>query len=199
MRYASFTFMGSADPIREPRRKFTADEVHRMLDAGVLEEGPGLELLEGDLVVMSPQGPPHSALADELRMRLMQALGDGHHARTHCPVDAGPYSQPEPDVALVRGLPKDFASHHPTPEQTLLVVEIARSSLPRDRNKAPIYARAGFAEYWLFDLENERVEVHHAPRAGQYTQLDLATSQDRLPIPGTESTLDLSTIFALLR
>jgi Uma2 family endonuclease len=199
MRYASSTLMGSTDPFHEPRRKFTADEVYRMLEAGILEEGPGLELLEGDLVIMSPQGAPHSGLADFIRIRLEEALGAGHYARTHCPVDAGPYSQPEPDVALVRGRAEDFLAHHPTAEQTLLVVEIARSSRPRDRKKAPIYARAGFPEYWLFDLEKERVEVYRVPEAGHFRDQSMATKTDLLRIPASESVIDLAVIFALLR
>jgi Uma2 family endonuclease len=200
MRYASSVFM-PPDPVHEPRRKFTADEVYRMLDAGILEEGPGFELLEGDLVVMSPQGPPHSGLADVIRLRLEEALGVGrYYARMHCPVDAGPHSQPEPDIALLqRGRAEDYVSRHPTAEDTLLIVEVARSSLPRDRNKARIYAKAGFPEYWLFDIEARTVEVFKNPdAAGRYRARSIATAANTLTIPGSRATLDLGALFALL-
>lgn len=199
MSYALSVPVASPDPIHEPRRKFTADEVYRMLDAGILEEGPGLELLEGDLVVMSPQGPPHAGFAELVRERLLQALGPGHNARTHAPVDAGPYSQPEPDVALVRGRAEDYLSRHPTAADTLLVVEVARSSLPRDRRKARIYAQAGFPEYWLFDVEARTVDVHRDPDGvGAYRNVRTATSGDRLAISGSIAELDLAALFALL-
>ncbi|MBK8996948.1 MAG: Uma2 family endonuclease [Myxococcales bacterium] len=199
MSYAFTVPVASPDPFHEPRRKFTADEVYRMLDAGILEEGPGLELLEGDLVVMSPQGAPHAGFAELLRERLLQALGPGHNARTHAPVDAGPHSQPEPDVAVVRGRPEDYLTRHPTAADTLLVVEVARSSLPRDRRKARIYAQARFAEYWLFDVEQRSVLVHRDPDGvSSYGQVLALGAADRLPVPGTQAELDLGALFALL-
>lgn len=199
MSYAFTIPVASPDPFHEPRRKFTADEVYRMLDAGILEEGPGLELLEGDLVVMSPQGPPHTSFADIVCARIEAVMGRSHFGRMHSPVDAGPFSQPEPDVAVVRGRPEDYLTRHPTAADTLLVVEVARSSLPRDRRKARIYAQAGFPEYWLFDVEQRSVLVHRDPDGvSAYGQVLTLGAADRLAVPGTPSELDLGALFALL-
>jgi Uma2 family endonuclease len=198
MRYASRSPMSIRAP--EPNRhKFTRDDVERMLAAGILEARAGVELLEGDLVVMSPQNPEHSGLADVLRARVEAALGSGFYARTHAPVDAGLYSQPEPDVALLRGRPEDFVTRQPAAEDTLLVIEIARSSLPRDRRKARIYATGGFAEYWLFDLERQEVHVHRHPESsGEYSQVDTLHADGVLTVPGATVGLPLAPLFDLL-
>jgi Uma2 family endonuclease len=199
MRYADSIPMANTDPGREPRRPFTSSEVSRMLEVGILEEGSGVELLEGDLVVMSPQDARHSGLTDVIRARLEAAVGARHYARTHSPVDAGAYSQPEPDVALVRGRAEDYVARHPTAEDTLLLVEVARSSLPRDRKKARVYAKAGFAEYWLFDIEARTAEVHREPDGvGGYRSRVTLTEAHRLAIPESERKLDLGGLFALL-
>lgn len=169
-----------------------------MLDAGVLEEGPGLELLEGDLVVMSPQGASHAGFVELVRNRLLELAGPGYTTRAHAPVDAGPHSEPEPDVVLLRGRVEDFLGRHPNAEDTVLVVEVARSSLPRDRDKARIYAAAGFAEHWLFDLDSRSVELHRNPVGGTYQHRQIATQRERLQVPTCEAELDLASLFLLL-
>lgn len=170
-----------------------------MLALGILEDEPGVELLDGDLVVMSPQGSAHSGLTEIIRARLEEATAPALHARTHAPVDAGPHSQPEPDVALVRGPREAYLSRHPAAADTLLVVEVARSSLPRDRQKAIVYATARFPEYWLFDLEARCVEVHSDPDgAGSYRVHRIATTNDSLAIPGSDAVIALGALFTLL-
>jgi Uma2 family endonuclease len=198
MRYASSVPMPASE-VHEPRRKFTRDEVDRMLALGILADEPGVELLEGDLVVMSPQGSAHSGLTEIIRARLEAATAPRLHARTHAPVDAGPHSQPEPDIALVLGARETYLSRHPAAADTLLVVEVARSSLPRDRKKAFIYAGASFREYWLFDLESRTVEVHSDPDdQGRYRMHRIASERDSLAIPDSDSVLELAPLFALL-
>jgi Uma2 family endonuclease len=188
----------AASQLHHPRRKFTRDEVERMLALGILEDAPGVELLDGDLVVMSPQGCVHSGLAEVIRALLEAATTPACHTRTHAPVDAGAHSQPEPDVALVRGPRESYVSRQPTSADTPLVVEVARSSLPRDREKASIYARASFPEYWLFDLDSRTVEVHSRPEGGRYRDRRRATAEDSLSIPESDEVLALGPLFALL-
>src|SRR5437868_3260205 len=135
-----------------PRRRFTVDEVHRMLEDGILHEDEPVELLDGELVVVSPQGPAHASLLAGLNPRLAQAYAGPAHVRAHLPLDLRPYNLPEPDLAVISGDPQDYRDHHPRAGEVWLVVEIARTSQELDRKKAIIYAAAGIPVYWLIDL-----------------------------------------------
>lgn len=171
-------------------RRFTAEDVFRMLEAGILSEDEPLELLEGELVVVSPQDPLHAATASEIEHLLERHGPPGTFARAHSPIAAAPDSMPEPDVALIRGRRLDFARRHPTAEDLLLVVEICRTSQVADRHKEAVYARAGVPLYWLVDLATRRLHVHSAPRPdGQYDEHQSYTEGDRVPVPGTGATL----------
>jgi Uma2 family endonuclease len=108
-----------------PRHRFTAADVHRMLEVGVLDARSPVELLDGELVEVSPQGPRHSRLTVMIRELLATAFGPGFHLQDHSPIDAGPHSLPEPDVAVVRGDPRDLLDRHPTGAELALVVEVS--------------------------------------------------------------------------
>lgn len=171
-----------------PRRRFTADEVDRMVQAGVLSEDDPLELIDGELVVVSPQGPPHASVKNAVLRALGQAYaGSDAHVRSQDPLDLDEVSRPEPDVAIVRGSPLDYATRHPTGADTLLVVEVAWTSHDVDRAKASVYARAGVPVYWLLDLRARRLEVHEQPRAdGTWSRVTLLGEDQALELPGAE-------------
>lgn len=174
----------------QTRRRFTADEVLRMLHSGVLSEDEPLELLEGELLVVSPLGPEHSSLTEVIREALEEAWGAGVHTRCHSPVSADPHSLPEPDVAVVRGAARDYLGRYPEGKDLLMVVEVSRTSQPTDRAKAAIYARAGVPVYWLVDLAARRVEVRSEPLSeGRYGRLETYAEEGNLPLPGTETAL----------
>ncbi len=171
-------------------RRFTADEVLRMVRGGVLSEDEPLELLEGELVVVSPQGPEHSSVAEVIRRALEEAWGPAVHTRCHSPIAADPHNLPEPDVAVVRGAPRDYLGRYPTGGDVLLVVEVSRTTQATDRAKAAIYARSGVPVYWLVDLAARRAEVRSEPLPdGRYARLETCQEDDRLQLPGTEATL----------
>ena len=114
-----------------------------------------------------PQDPQHASVNAELAARLAP-LFPGHHARTGMPLECGHASRPEPDLAIVRGRPLDWASGHPAGGDTALVVEVARTSHARDAYKASIYAAAGTPEYWILDLVARRLQVHTEPGPSGY-------------------------------
>lgn len=155
-------------PLDIPRHRFTADEVLRMVDVGILTKDDRLELLDGELIVVSPQGSFHSALTARIHRLLEGVFGAGFHARDHSPLHLGPHDLPEPDVAIVRGEADDYLHRHPGGADVVLVVEVAVSSLRADRAKATLYARAGVPEYWLVDVEGREVVVHRHPDAADY-------------------------------
>lgn len=174
------------------RRKLRGDEVLAMVEAGILDEDEPVELLDGELVVVSPQGPPHASTAAEVAARLRSAYGDGFHARLHSPVVAGPHSLPEPDVAVVRGTALDYRHRHPVAADTALVVEVSSSSRRTDRRKAAIYAAAGYAAYWIVDVVAGRLEVRTGPGPDRaYGVETLLGPDDSVTPPGARAAVAL--------
>lgn len=144
-------------------RRWRRVEYERLVDLGIFV-GERLELLDGLLVVREPQGSPHAAIAAQVGQVLASAFGAGWHPRLHAPIALGEDSEPEPDVAVVAGTPRDYVGAHPS--TAALVVEVADSSLRLDRRlKSGLYARAGLPEYWIVNLVDGALEVHRAPRA----------------------------------
>lgn len=144
-------------------RRFTVDEYRKLGEAGILTEHERVELLEGWIVPKMVHNPPHDnavELADEaLRLRLPV----GWRIRIQSVLSTAD-SEPEPDLAVVRGSPRNRRSRHPTPAETGLVIEVADSSLQIDRGtKAVIYARAGIPVYWIVNLIDRQIEVHTEP------------------------------------
>jgi Uma2 family endonuclease len=145
------------------RRLFTVEDVGRMAETGILHEDEPIELLAGELLVVSPQDPSRAAAVADLHERLANAYRDGYHVRNQLPLIAGVRSLPEPDLAVVVGRPREYRDHHPVARQACLVVEVARTSQALDRWKAGIYAAAGAPVYWLIDLAARRIEVLSSP------------------------------------
>lgn len=165
------------------RRRFDVDDYHRMARAGILPEDDRVELLDGEIVRMTPIGSRHASCVERLCRMLMQRVGDRAWVRIQNPVRLGPYSEPEPDVALLRLRADDYALEHPAAEDTLLVIEIAESSLDIDRTiKLPLYAAAGIGEVWIVDLSTDRIELYRRPREGAYESRRAATSGTVSPL-----------------
>ena len=137
-------------------------EYDRLVDLGTFV-GERLELLDGLLVVREPQGSSHAAIAAHIGHVLASAFGPGWHPRLHSPLALDDDSEPEPDVAIVAGEPRDYVSAHPS--MAALVVEVADSSLRLDRRlKGGLYARAGLRDYWIVNLVEGALEVHREPQ-----------------------------------
>jgi Uma2 family endonuclease len=167
----------TAPPVRT--RRFSVDEYHRLIDAGILGEDEHVELLEGALYEMSPQGEPHARVVERLTRLLIRALGEEYRVRPQLPLTFGD-SEPEPDLAVVREGDGPRDDH---PRTALLVVEVSRSSLAHDRTvKARVYARAGVPELWIVDIETRRVEVRRDPdpASGHYRRVWSAGVGDSL-------------------
>jgi Uma2 family endonuclease len=176
----------STEPLASdlPRRRFTVDEVNQMVEQGILGEDEHVELLDGELVVMSPQGPPHASQVAELVHRLTKAYDGKGHVRPQLPLEVPPYSIPEPDLAVVRGDPRDYRRRHPVGRDVLLVIEVARTSHRIDRKKIRIYAMAGAPTYWLIDLTKNQVEVFRKPSPdGKYAERVLYKVGQEIPLP----------------
>jgi Uma2 family endonuclease len=148
-------------------RRWSRREYERLAEAEILGPEDKIELLEGRLVCREPQHGPHFTATRLVEEALRTAFGPGWDVRGQGPLALGRSSEPEPDVSVVRGSPRDFRDAHPT--TAALVVEVARTSLRLDRGmKARIYAKAGIADYWIVNLVDRVLEVHRDPeRAGR--------------------------------
>jgi Uma2 family endonuclease len=148
-------------------RRWTRKEYGRLIDAGLLGEDDPIELVEGRLVVQEPQHTRHATATDLAAEAMRAVFGGGWRIRVGLPLALGNDSEPEPDVAVIRGNARDFLADHPATAD--LLVEIADSSVRFDRGpKARLYARAGIADYWIVNLVDRVVEVHRDPvREGQ--------------------------------
>jgi Uma2 family endonuclease len=142
-------------------RRWRREEYERLVALGFFA-GERLELLDGVLAVREPQGSSHAAMAAQIALVVAPAFAPGWHPRLHAPLALGADSEPEPDVAIVPGLPRDHLHRHPS--TAALVVEIADSSLRLDRRvKSVLYARARLPEYWIANLVDGVLEVHRDP------------------------------------
>ena len=165
-------------------RWITSDEYEHMGEAGIFHSDARLELLEGAIYEMPPIGSPHAACVNLLITLLTERAQRRYIIRGQNPVRLNDFSEPQPDVALLRWR-DDFYKHaHPTPGDVLLIIEVVDSTVETDRKyKVPLYAKAGIAEVWLVNLPEEQIELFASPVNGEYqtTQTfkrgDLAQSQ----------------------
>jgi len=167
------------------RRLFTREEYHTMRQAGILTQEERVELLEGEVVRKMPCGPSHASVVKRLNKALSTLVGREALVSIRDPLDLDEYSEPEPDVMLLR--PRaDFYSHaHPSPGDVLLVIEVCDSSLATDRDgKLPLYAQHAIPEVWLVDIEQRQVIVFRNPSGGRFTEERIHRSGDALSIPG---------------
>ena len=152
-----------------PRRRFTVDEYHRMADAGVLGEDDRVELLDGEIVEMSPIGPPHTGCVARLNAMFARRLRDRAIVWVQNPMILDRYSEPQPDIALVAPRADFYSTAHPRPRDVLLAVEVIATSGGYDRTlKLPLYARSGLREVWLVDVRAKAVDVYRRPATGGY-------------------------------
>jgi Uma2 family endonuclease len=149
-----------ADTLRTYR--WTRRAYGRLIDEGILCEDDPIELLDGLLVVKEPRDTPHTTAIDLVSAVLRTAFGPEWLVRAQAPMAADRWSEPEPDVYVVPGGPRDYLPEHPT--RPVLIVEVAQGSLRLDRTrKAAIYARAGVEDYWIVNLVDRQLEVRREP------------------------------------
>ena len=152
--------------------RLSAADFHRMVEIGVLDEETRVELIEGELVVMSPIGSRHSGVVNQLATIFFERLQRRAIVSVQNAVHLSDQSEPQPDLALLAPRADYYKRSQPTPEEILLVVEVADSSLEYDREvKLPLYSRAGIPEVWIVNLVDNWVEVYREPAAVGYTSL----------------------------
>jgi Uma2 family endonuclease len=154
-----------------PRRRFSVSEYDRIAEAGILKPTERVELIDGEIIVMSPTGSRHAACVDRLSTWLHDLLKARAILRVQGPLRLDDLSEPEPDLVALRPRSDFYASGHPGAGDCYLVIEVCDSSASYDRGtKLPLYARAGVPEVWLVDLNRELVESYRGPLGELYTE-----------------------------
>ena len=160
---------------------FTVDAYHRLAECGILGEDDRVELLDGQIVEMTPIGPRHAFCVDRLNRLLSRIAEDSAVVRVQNPVTLGSRTEPEPDIALLRLPLERYRQAHPQPGDLLLVIEVADTSAEYDREvKIPLYSRASIPETWLVNLPGEQIEVYRNPRPEGYAATRTAGRGDHL-------------------
>jgi Uma2 family endonuclease len=162
--------------------KWTIEEYHRMIEVGILS-CRRVELLKGEIVEMSPEGEPHAYSSDEAGEYLAELLGKLATLREAKPITLPNNSEPEPDIAIVQRLGREYREHHPYPENIFWVIEYANSSLEKDlEDKSKIYAEAGILEYWVVNLKKLYLVVFRDILDGEYATKQTLTTGTIQPL-----------------
>jgi len=175
------------------RHRLTVDDYHRMAESGILGSDDRVELIAGEVLDMSPIGSLHAALVRALARWLADSAGSTAIVAVQDPIQLGDSSEPQPDIALVKARSDYYAAAHPGPADTLLIVEVAESSLAYDLGvKVPLYARHGIPEVWVIDAATRTTHRFREPRPDGYAEQDTITAAEpltSLAVPGEAESL----------
>ena len=167
--------------VQPTRRRFTVGEYYRMAKAGILTEDDRSELIDGEIIEMAPIGGRHAACVTRAQRLFERTVEDSALVRVQQPVRLDQYTEPEPDLALIRPRADFYASAHPTADDVLLLVEVADTSSAYDRRvKVPLYARHGIAEYWLVELDQATITVYRDPTPASYRTVQTVRGGEKL-------------------
>jgi Uma2 family endonuclease len=154
------------------KRLFSVDDFYRMADAGIIRPEERLELIHGELITMSPIGLRHSAAVDRLNHAFVRLAGAKAIVRVQGTAALDKWCAPQPDLVLLRPRKDFYEARHPTAAETLLIVEVADSSLEYDTTvKKELYAILNVREYWVVDLRANQLIVHRDPEGDSYNAI----------------------------
>jgi Uma2 family endonuclease len=151
---------------------FNVEDYYRMAEAGLFSENDRVELIEGEVIKMSPIGSRHAGCVDRLNSILSRKVGHTAIIRVQGPIRLNDFSEPEPDVALLKPRDDFYSQSHPTAADVMLVIEVAETSVEYDRSvKMPLDARAGIPEAWLVNLPKDILEIYTQPKDEKYQKV----------------------------
>lgn len=164
-------------------RLWTVDDYHRMIEAEILTNDDRVELLEGQILQMSPQQPPHASTTQRASDSLRNLLTGKATIRVQLPITLHPNSEPEPDIAVVRINSDEYQESHPTADDIFLLVEVADTTLYTDcKQKSLTYAKAGITDYWVLNVNKRQVHVFREPNGEKYQQEILLNEEATLSL-----------------
>ncbi len=150
-------------------KTFTVDEYYKLAEVGILKDTDKVELINGEIITMSPINSPHAATVTGLTILLIEKLRKSVTVISQNPIRLDNFSEPEPDITIAKYRRNNYFDNHPTPEDVLVVVEVSDSTLEKDRTiKVPLYATANIPEYWIINLVDKQIEIYRQPKKGAY-------------------------------
>jgi Uma2 family endonuclease len=184
-------------PAADGHARFTREAYHRLLDIGLLNEDSRVELIDGEIFMMSPIGPLQGGLTSRLNRFFTKRLADSIDCRVQLPVIVGDHSEPEPDIALVNHRDDDYQHAHPNPSDVVLLIEVAQSSLYFDLGKKlRLYAASGIREYWVIEVKRKIVLIHREPEGDGYRTVASAGAGSTIaPLAASECQLEIDWLF----
>ncbi|MBK5940013.1 Uma2 family endonuclease [Halochromatium roseum] len=180
------------------RHRLSVDDYERMGQADILGEDDRVELIDGEIIDMPPIGSPHGGAVKRIANRLARAFSETDAIlAVQDPFRLSDFSEPEPDIALLRPRDDFYAKSHPRPADVLLLIEVAETSLRYDRDKKlPLYARASIPECWLVDLAGQALWRYRDPGPQGYAQASQAADLSALcPLCLPQAVIDLTGLF----
>jgi Uma2 family endonuclease len=163
--------------------RLSVEQYEAMAEAGIFSETDRVELIQGLLVIKMTKNPPHSVAARAVAKSLGRLVPQGFFVTREDPIRIPGYSEPEPDVAMIRGESRDYTSRHPEPPDVALLVEVSDSTLEFDRTeKLAMYAAGGITVYWIVNLIDRCVEVYSQPKKGRYRKAQVFEPDDQVPV-----------------
>ncbi|MDF0552469.1 Uma2 family endonuclease [Kamptonema sp. UHCC 0994] len=155
--------------VQMQRRLFTVQEYHLMGEAGIFGNNERVELIEGEIIEMAAIGTRHASCVNRLARRFSLIPEDMATFAIQNPIQLTERNEPQPDVVLLQPRADYYATAHPRPSEILLLIEVSDSTIDFDRDvKVPNYARSGIQEVWLWNLEDNCLEVYRLPTVNGY-------------------------------
>jgi Uma2 family endonuclease len=165
-------------------RQLTSTEYYGMIESGIIREGERVELILGQIFTMAAKGTRHTVSTTRLITELPMLIQRRAIVRCQDPISLPNNSEPEPDIVIARLRSDEYVNTHPSPEDIILVIEVADSSIKFDRDtKAPLYAAAGISEYWIVNLIDNRLEIYRQPEGSIYTSIQIVTPPQTIVLP----------------
>jgi Uma2 family endonuclease len=182
-------------------RLWTRDEYYRLGDKEVFRPDERTELLDGRIIRKVTMNPPHTSAVRRVLKALQISFGDGFVISGQSALNLSTRNDPEPDAMVSVGALGDYDLRHPTPAETLLVVEVSDSTLREDRHyKAGLYARADIAEYWIVNINARTLEVRRQPLDGEYMSVDVyAETESVAPLAAPNSPVSVADLLPFAR
>jgi Uma2 family endonuclease len=158
--------------VQVTKRRFNITEYYRMAETGILSEDDRVELIEGEIIKMAPIGSRHAGCVSRLNTLFNRLVSETTLVSVQNPVRLSDFSEPQPDISLLKVRDDFYSNSHPTPADVLLIIEVSDTSLDYDRNiKIPLYAASLIPEVWLVNLIKDIVEIYREPRDGMYREV----------------------------
>lgn len=183
-------------PVQLSRRLLSVEDYHRMVDAGILTTEDKVELLNGEIIEMSPIGSDHAYVVDRLNMLMGQLYAGKGFIRVQSPLQLDDHSEPEPDLMVLKNPIEKYAESHPQGTDVILLIEVSSSTLEKDREvKLPLYAAAKVPVVWIVNLLKSEIEQYQQPHQDQYLLRKLCPLDSMLELPDLESTIAVKNVF----